>query len=116
MNLIRCNRLPGKQSQWKDKKCVCNTKEVAEKFWGSEGTKGEGQTAGGVEEDPPMEASEEDAPNPQLSLLTAGKASLKSSFGHNSIHPTVYNVYNGLNRFSQQCLKTCLAYIAWFYL
>nr|XP_022345878.1 uncharacterized protein LOC111138293 [Crassostrea virginica]XP_022345879.1 uncharacterized protein LOC111138293 [Crassostrea virginica] len=61
----------GKQSQWKDKKCVCNTKEVAEKFWGSEGTKGEGQTAGGVEEDPPMEASEEDASNPQLSLLSA---------------------------------------------
>ena len=100
-----CNRLPGKQSQWKDKKCVCNTKEVAEKFWGSEGTKGEGQTAGGVEEDTPREASEEDASNPQLSLLTAGKASLKSSFGHNSIYPTVYNVYNGLNRFSQQYFK-----------
>lgn len=56
--------------QWKDKKCVCDTKEVAKKFWGSEGNEGEGHTETSGGEQNPGTGNDEDVSDSQFSLIT----------------------------------------------
>lgn len=52
---------------------MCDTKEVAKKFWGSEGTEGEGHTETSGREQNPGNGNDEDVS--LFSLITPGNSS-----------------------------------------
>lgn len=54
---------------------MCDTKEVAKKFWGSEGTEGEGHTETSGGEQNPGNGNDEDVSGSQFSLITPGNSS-----------------------------------------
>lgn len=54
---------------------MCDTKEVAKKFWGSEGNEGEGRTETSGGERNPGTGHDEDVSDSQFSLITPGNSS-----------------------------------------
>lgn len=54
---------------------MCDTKEVAKKFWGSEGNEGEGYTETSGGEQNPGNGNDEDVSGSQFSLITPGNSS-----------------------------------------
>lgn len=54
---------------------MCDTKEVAKKFWGSEGNEGEGHTETSGGEQNPDTGNDEDVSDSQFSLITPGNSS-----------------------------------------
>lgn len=54
---------------------MCDTKEVAKKFWGSEGNEGEGYTETSGGEQNPGNGNDEDVSGSQFSLITPGNCS-----------------------------------------